>query len=161
MEKSKTNFLQTNLSTRVLSADRRLSSTSTRKRLMEQALDKERTQSRPSSLMKKSSSKFPKKLEKNSTLTLKSLKETIPKRPVTKLNLKSLNETRKPISRSRSPACVKRTSSVDVSKPRPREKSLDRAKNTVKAPPKQSPDIVNMTKIVNQFSIQKINVRLK
>lgn len=161
MEKPRTNFLQTNLSSRVLSADRRLSSTSTRKRLMEQAMDKEKSQTRPSSLMKKSSSKFPKKLEKNSTMTLKSLKETLPKKPVTKLNLKSLNETRKPISRSRSPACVKRTNSVDASKLKQRDKSLDRVKNVGKAPLKQSPDIVNMTKIVNQFSIQKINVRFK
>lgn len=159
MEKLKTNLLQSNQSSRLFSAERHLSSQSTRKRLMEQALDKERTQPRPSSLINKSSSKFPKNLDKSSTVTLKTLKDVLPKKPVTKLNLKALNEIKKPITRSRSPACVKRNNSFEVSKSRiPRDRSVDKVKSTGKVPKKPSQITVNMTKIVNQFSIQKINV---
>jgi len=159
MEKSKTNLLQSNQSLRLFSAERHLSSTSTRKRLMEQALDKERTQPRPSSLIDKLSSKLPKNLDKSSTATLKSLKDILPKKPVTKLNLKALNDTKKPITRSRSPACVKRNNSLEVSKSRiPRDRSVEKVRNTCKVPTKPNQITVNITKIVNQFSIQKMNV---
>jgi hypothetical protein len=142
--------------------ERNHSACSTRKRLLDQVFEKERSQSRNSSAPRKPEFKT---ISKNSTVTLKTSKENL-KIQSTQTNPKYSNDKK---SRSRSPACIKRDFSEDLTKTRIlRDKSLEKKSlpqtRPVKRPAstsKQNPQIETLTKLVSQFSVQKIQVFFK